>query len=146
MSPNTITGRCQCGAVHYAATGDVLIAGHCHCHACKKSTGSGHASVLFVPKEGFEVKGETTKYTSTGDSGNPISRHFCPTCGSRLFGEPRRMNDVIGIMVGTLDDPEIFVPNFQIYTKERASWDHLNCDAPEFEGPPPPSNEQQPQA
>ncbi|MEI9901575.1 MAG: GFA family protein [Hyphomicrobium sp.] len=32
-------------------------------------------------------KGETRSYAVTADSGNTITRHFCPTCGSRLYIE-----------------------------------------------------------
>ena len=141
MSSNIITGSCQCGAVHYEANAEPLFAGHCHCNTCKKASGAGHVSALFVPKDSFKITGETTKYTSIGDSGSPITRHFCPTCGSRLYGEPERAGNVVGIMVGTLDNPETFSPQFQIYTKNRTSWDHINCDLPEFEAAPPPQSE-----
>lgn len=136
MTTTRITGSCQCGAIRYETDADPVMAGHCHCNACKKSSGAGHASALFVPKESFEVFGNPTSYESEGGSGKIIKRYFCPTCGSRLYGEPLAAGNIIGIMAGTLDDPEQFSPQFQIYTEHRTTWDPTPCDGPEFPAGP----------
>lgn len=133
MTSEKITGRCLCGNVHYETSSRPKAAGHCHCSDCKKTTGAGHATALFVPEEGFLVTGPVKSYGCKGDSGQDIIRYFCPNCGSYLYIDPKVANNTIGIMAGSLDNPELCQPTFQIYTKQRTSWDHLNNKIATFE-------------
>ena len=45
-------GQCQCGAISYSFDiSKILSAHHCHCKDCQRSTGSGKATILFIPKK-----------------------------------------------------------------------------------------------
>ena len=45
-------GGCLCGEIRYEFPRDATIsAHHCHCVDCQKSTGSGKATILFVPAD-----------------------------------------------------------------------------------------------
>jgi hypothetical protein len=44
----TLTGSCLCGAVKYEVAGEAQRFYHCHCARCRKATGTGHASNLFL--------------------------------------------------------------------------------------------------
>jgi len=70
-----------------------------------RATGGAYVSVLLVPRKAVTITGEVKYYDVKGDSGNILSRGFCPTCGSRLFGRPAVMSEVMGILAGSLDDP-----------------------------------------
>ena len=48
MAEITLKGSCLCGAVAYEATGEATRFLHCHCSRCRKATGTGHASNLFL--------------------------------------------------------------------------------------------------
>jgi len=48
MPETTLKGSCLCGAVKYAATGEPARFHHCHCSRCRKATGTGHASNLYL--------------------------------------------------------------------------------------------------
>jgi hypothetical protein len=48
MSQTTLKGSCLCGAVTYEASGEPKRFYHCHCSRCRKATGTGHASNLFL--------------------------------------------------------------------------------------------------
>ena len=48
METKTLTGSCLCGSVRYTVQGEPQRAFHCHCSRCRKATGTGHASNLFV--------------------------------------------------------------------------------------------------
>jgi hypothetical protein len=43
-----LTGSCLCGGVRYTATGEEQRFYHCHCTRCRKASGTGHASNLFM--------------------------------------------------------------------------------------------------
>jgi hypothetical protein len=131
------TGGCMCGAVRYECSTEPVMTANCHCRDCQRATGGAYVSVLFVPRNTVNITGEVKYYDVKGDSGNILSRAFCPTCGSRLFGKPAVMPDLLGIMAGSLDDPSSHRPAIDIYTDSAQPWDYLNPELPKFpKGPP----------
>jgi hypothetical protein len=110
---------------------------NCHCRDCQRATGGAYASVFFVPRNAIKITGEVKYYDVKGESGNILSRGFCPTCGSRLFGKPAVMPDLMGLMAGSLDDPSSHRPAIDIYTTSAQPWDYMNPELPKFpKGPP----------
>ena len=75
-------------------------------------------------------------YTVRGDSGNTVSRSFCPQCGSPLFSRLTGMPKVVGIRVGSLDDPSRYQPTLDIFVASAQPWDCLNPALPKFPGYP----------
>jgi len=100
----SITGGCSCGAVRYECSIEPVFTANCHCRDCQRASGGGFVSVLAVPRDALKISGEVKYYDVKGDSGNLVSRGFCPNCGSRLFARPAAAPTVIGIMAGSLDD------------------------------------------
>ncbi|MDR0479758.1 MAG: GFA family protein [Burkholderiaceae bacterium] len=132
-----LSGSCCCGAVTYACSSAPLFTGNCHCRDCQKTSGSAYAPTFFVPEEAITIRGEVKWYERLGDSGKPISRGFCPHCGSQLFGKPSVMPGVLAVRAGTLDDPEQFKPQINIYTRSAPSWDFMDPALPKFPAAPP---------
>jgi hypothetical protein len=89
-----------------------------------------------MPKSSFVVHGATKAYEVTGSSGRKSIRHFCPTCGSLLFGAPEVAPDSVSIYVGSLDDPSVFRPEQAMFTRDRYDWDITNAALTEFETMP----------
>ena len=131
-------GHCLCGAVSYTIHGKPTRMAQCHCKDCQRASGTGHMSLAFFKKDEVAIAGKTASYPSTADSGNINTRHFCPTCGSRVYGENSARPGVIGITVGCLDKNDWFSPQAVVYTKGRAVWDKTPEDVPNFERMPPP--------
>ena len=48
MTQVTLKGSCLCGSVRYEVSGDPQRFYHCHCKRCRKSSGTGHATNLFM--------------------------------------------------------------------------------------------------
>lgn len=104
------TGGCLCGNVRIVATGRPYRVGICHCMDCRKHHGAlFHASAIF-PEAAVTVEGETRAYKG---------RHFCPQCGSSVFGHS---GDEIEVNLGTLDAPDQFRPTYELWTVRRESW------------------------
>jgi len=131
-----VTGGCLCGAVRYQAIGNPLFAVLCHCRDCQRASGTGHVPVMGMSSSSFTVKGDTKSYAVTGTSGLNSVRHFCPTCGSLLFGLAEVAPDAVSIYVGTMDDPFVFQPTTTIFTRVRYSWDVTTGTLQEFETMP----------
>ena len=104
-----VTGGCLCGAVSIIATGKPYRVGLCHCMDCRKHHGAlFHASAIFPE----------TAVTVTGETRNFQGRHFCPACGSPVFG---RTGDEVEVNLGTLDEPDQFRPTYELWTIRRES-------------------------
>lgn len=104
------TGSCLCGDVRVAATGRPYRVGLCHCLDCRKHHGSlFHASAIF-PQNSVTIEGKTGAYAG---------RHFCPRCGSSVFGAS---GDEIEISLGSLDTIDQLLPTYELWTIRRKSW------------------------
>lgn len=133
-----LTGGCLCGAVRYEITGDLIFSGKCYCNDCRKSGGTGHSAVLAVPDQAIKITGKVTEYKKAGGSGQPITRGFCPVCGSRLTSVASVMPGVTMVVAGTLDNPEQFVSQMSVYASRAPSWDQPQVGTVTFAEMPPP--------
>lgn len=130
-------GGCLCGAVRYEITAPMLFGGNCYCTDCRKVS-SSHSAVLAVPEAAVKLAGEIREHSSPGGSGNPVTRGFCPVCGTGLYSKGSRPG-VLMMKAGTLDDPEQFKPMASVFTSRAPSWDRPPADVPAFEEMPPQS-------
>lgn len=105
-----VTGGCLCGKLRIMATGRPYRVGLCHCLDCRKHHGAlFHASAVF-PADAVTIEGEARDYRG---------RHFCPECGSPVFG---RSGDEIEVNLGALDEADQFTPTYELWTVRRESW------------------------
>ncbi len=132
-----LMGGCMCGSIRYECSAEPIVTANCHCRDCQRATGSAFASGFLVRREAVTIVGNVKYYDATGDSGQIISRGFCPNCGSRLFGK-RATGGLLSIAAVSLDDPSWFRPAMDVYTDSVQPWDYMNPDLPKFPKSPPP--------
>ena len=132
-----ITGGCLCGAVRYEATGEVLEAGHCHCTRCRRLSSTGHSSFLATPEPAVRLTGDLRMFDSPADSGNMVSRGFCPICGAQVMTRNSGFPGLAFLVAASLDDPEVFRPKVVVYRANAPAWDLVDPDLPTFPGMPP---------
>ena len=133
-------GGCLCGAVRYMCKAEPVVAGHCQCIDCRRSSDTGHCSHLGVPSEAVTITGEVSTFDRPSDAGNMISRSFCPTCGAPVYSTNSQMTGMHFIRASSLDDPEFFKPQMVVYTSRAPSWDRMDDALPAFEEMPPPAD------
>ena len=132
------TGGCLCGAVRYESTGDPVFSLQCHCRDCQRSSGTAYIAAMRVPAAEFRItRGTPKRYVSSADSGNQITRAFCGDCGSPLYVQVSTRPDIVGLRVGTLDDPSGFRADSDIFVKSAQPWDHMNPALPKHQTYPP---------
>jgi hypothetical protein len=136
--PAVRTGGCLCGAVRYESAGDPVFSLQCHCRDCQRQSGSAYNAAMRVPSAGFRVtKGAPKQYVTTSDSGNAVSRAFCGDCGSPIYIQVSTRPDLVGLRVGTLDDPSGFRAEADIFVKSAQPWDYMDPALPKYDTYPP---------
>lgn len=126
MSSPVLTGGCQCGAVRYALDEQPQNVHVCHCRMCQKAVGGPFAVICPVQKSAFRVTRGTISYFKSSDIG---SRGFCSACGTPLtFDYPPA--DDIGVLAGSLDEPDRAPPENQYGNESRVAWYARLLDVP----------------
>ena len=131
MSTITLSGSCLCGTVRYIAKGKEHRFYHCHCTRCRKASGTGHASNLFI-KGKLEWQSGHDRISSFRPPGaKRFLNAFCSDCGSRMprFDEAYGM---VFIPAGSLDDEPGLQPEARIFYGSRAAWSCNAAELPEF--------------
>jgi hypothetical protein len=133
-----VRGACLCGAIQFEITPPYLGFWYCHCERCQRSSGSAHASNIFMKPEQFKwLKGENNITLFIHKEAEDYPRAFCKTCGSPV---PRFSRDGVRwvVQAGLLEyDPGI-QPTDNIFWPLHAPW-YVNPDGlPNHEKRPKP--------
>ncbi len=116
-----VTGGCQCGRIRYRVTGGLGRASLCHCRMCQRAAGN-----VFAPL--VTARGVTWEATPARFASSDIAeRGFCRDCGTPLFYAPIG-SEAVELMIGTLDDPGVAVPELHYGVESQVSWLHLSDD------------------
>jgi hypothetical protein len=132
-----VEGGCYCKGVRYEATGEPVMKVQCHCRECQYISGGAPVVILGMPAAGFRwTRGEPRAFTRS-DLESPVTREFCPECGTHLTTRAPGMPDAVMVKVGTLDDPSVFgLPQVAIYAAEKQAFHTIPDGVPVFEGMP----------
>ncbi|MBI3246795.1 MAG: GFA family protein [Deltaproteobacteria bacterium] len=126
------SGGCICGAIRYECTVVPAFSWNCHCRDCQRASGSAFCPVLYVPKAALTITGESKYYSVKAESGNEVSRGFCPQCGAPVFIQAELVPDLQGLWAASLDDPSQFQPQVQVWTGSAQPWDALHPTLPQI--------------
>lgn len=126
-------GACLCGEIRYEVVGPSLFESQCCCRDCQKATGTGHTTIVGIHQSQLAVEGEPATYTNAGESGGEVTRHFCGTCGGRIYTSGTYPGEVVMIQAGSLDDPDVVSPQDVIYHCEAVAWDRFDKDLPRYD-------------
>jgi hypothetical protein len=130
------TGGCACGAIRYECSAEPNSMFKCHCRDCQRATGGASSCVIIVPADSFKLTRGSPRYHFTASAAiGHHKRGFCSECGSRLTGGENRegTSGVIGINVGSLDDPSWFHPAFEMFVADAQPWDRLDPALPRYD-------------
>src|SRR5437868_11656 len=112
-------GGCLCGAIRYRITAPPIVTSYCHCRSCRLATGAPAAAWVILPRDGLVFdRGAPTAFASSPGK----LRTFCGRCGTSLTYERDDRPDSIDIHTATLDDPDRFPPEREIWLDEKIAW------------------------
>jgi hypothetical protein len=66
----------------------------------------------------------------TAESGNAITFHFCPTCGSTVFWEGEAFPGYVAVAIGNFAGPNFPAPTIAVWEESRHLWAALPADTP----------------
>ena len=114
---------CHCGGLKVRLAGDPVLVSSCHCQACQRRTGALFGSTSFFRKSQLvAVEGERRSWARAADSGNVLTFHFCPTCGSNVYWESAASPDLLSVAVGCFADPDFPSPQRTVWTETMHRW------------------------
>lgn len=130
------TGGCLCGQIRYSIDAEPGPSRLCWCRDCQRIASNGTVNVVF-PSAAIQVSGTPAQHVKAADSGNAVTRRFCPACGSQLFSDSTGRPGLTVVRMGTLDDPSAVRPTSNIWTASAPAWACLDGALQQFPSGPP---------
>lgn len=125
------TGSCLCGGIRYEVRGEIGEIVQCHCQRCRKASGTAFTTNAPINVSDFHiVQGEhlLKKFQSSAT----IQRCFCSECSSAIISIRAEMPDLYRLRIGTLDTPLEQKPTMHIFVADKAEWDEICDDLPQY--------------
>jgi hypothetical protein len=118
------SGGCLCGAVRYEATWPPVATAICHCKNCQKQAGSALSVIAVMPRDGLTITGNLSLFEDKGESGLPVWRRFCGSCGSPVTSDTPGAQEqgIIFLKAGTLDDATDLAPTLHYWKSSAQGW------------------------
>jgi hypothetical protein len=84
------------------------------------------------PKAAVTLSGDLREYRYASDNGSSVTKAFCATCGSPIFGTNTRMPDHMTLTLGTMDDARELAVEVVIFARDKPHWDTFRPDVATF--------------
>jgi hypothetical protein len=107
--------------VSFKLASEPLASRICWCRDCQHLAANGSVNLL-VAADGLTISGALSEHTKTADSGNQVTRQFCPSCGTHLFAFSSARPRFRVLRAGNLDDPSSIQPSMNIWAESAPAW------------------------
>jgi hypothetical protein len=121
---------CSCGQLQLTIEGDPSRNAMCHCLACQRRTGAVISNQARYRSDQVTITGKSTQWRRTADSGNTMTFHFCPRCGSTVFWENAGFPGHLSVAIGNFADRSFPAPTVAVWEESRHPWVNLPPDTP----------------
>jgi len=102
----------------------------CHCLACQRRTGAVISNQARFRREQVTFAGRATAWMRKAESGNALTFHFCPTCGSTVYWESEGFPGYVAVAIGNFADPNFPAPTIAVWEESRHPWVSLSDTPP----------------
>lgn len=127
-----LSGKCLCGNIEFSADTEIKLMANCHCSDCRAATGAAYGTLLFVDADAIQVTGKPKIFKHTADSGADMEKHFCPDCGSQLFGRNSNRPNAMTIRAGCVDQTDLVKPAVNVYLDSKIESTPIDPDLKGF--------------
>jgi hypothetical protein len=125
------SGSCLCGAVKYEIDGALAPIQFCHCHMCRRASGTAFAANMPVAEGDFRVVAGAASLKRF-ESSPGKERLFCAECGSPIISRAVAAPGVVRLRVGTLDAAPDAALAFHFNVASKAEWWPITDDLPQY--------------
>lgn len=130
-----ITGRCECGSIHFQVDGDITDFSHCHCSQCRRMHGAAYATFAGVKLSDYSLlSGEEN--LARYESSDSHERQFCKVCGSNILVRLESEPDFLYLSMGAVDGNPALPAAYHIYVGSKAPWHNILDNSPQYETEP----------
>jgi len=102
----------------------------CHCLECQRRTGAVISNQARFRRDQVTFAGQATTWMRTAESGNALTFHFCPTCGSTVYWEGEGFPGYVAVAIGNFADPNFPGPTIAVWEESRHPWVSFPPDTP----------------
>jgi hypothetical protein len=120
---------CSCGQLRITTDGEPVRISMCHCLECQRRTGSTYGVQARFGRQSVRTEGRATAYERIADSGQRITFHFCPECGSTVWYWQDANPEVVAIPIGAFADPDFPPPTASVWEARRHAWSGIPAQA-----------------
>ena len=85
-----------------------------------------------VDEDAIKITGTPKVFTHTADSGAVMEKHFCPDCGSQLFGRNSDRPNALSLRAGVLDQTSLVTPSINVYMESKIASTPIDPDLTGF--------------
>jgi hypothetical protein len=121
---------CNCGQLNLSIEGEPSRIAVCHCLACQRRTGAVLSNQALFSCDQIKVAGKSSKWARTAESGNTLTYHFCPVCGSTVYWDNTSRPGQLMVAIGNFADPSFPAPTLAVWEQTRHPWVSLPADMP----------------
>ncbi len=119
----TREATCACGALRILMAGEPLVVSSCCCQACQRRSGSLVSVQAFYEREQIaQIVGASQTFERIGESGQPLTYHFCPSCGATVYWFPAFRPNKVAVAAGAFADRTFPMPERLVWTEQRHPW------------------------
>ena len=126
----TRRAACSCRQLQLTVEGEPSRVSMCNCLECQRRTGAVIGNRALFRREQVAIAGRATDWTRTADSGNAVTFHFCPTCGSTVYWEGQGFPEYIAVAIANFADPSFPAPTIAVWEESRHPWVSLPPETP----------------
>jgi hypothetical protein len=139
-APDTITGSCLCGTVHFAIGGRLGPVVYCHCSQCRKANGTAFAANANVRQTDITFLSGRDRVNEYESSPGKY-RAFCSRCGSPIYSRATADPEHLRVRLGTLNEDPGRRSLAHCWVSAKAPWFEISDQLPQFPAGPPPKPE-----
>jgi hypothetical protein len=131
------SGQCACGSVHLEIAGEPIATRQCWCRQCQQIAAGGPTNNAIFKAEDVNITGTLAHSEWTAASGNTLTFHFCPACGTQIFAQSSARLHLKTVRFGALDAGHGLRPEAIIWTEDAPPWAQFHPSLESWPQQPP---------
>lgn len=131
------TGRCACGKVTLAISGEPIQTRQCWCRQCQQIAAGGPTHNAIFKAEDVAISGDLSPSGYVAASGNTLTLWFCPSCGTQIYGQSSARMHLQTVRLGAIDEPHGLRPQVAIWLDDAPDWALIDPALERFPQQPP---------